>query len=246
MAFDESPAGANGARESAADWRSMRRADRLFQLVQILRRDRLSTAARLAAELGVSTRTLYRDVADLQASGVPIEGEAGAGYRLPRHFDLPPMMFTVDEAEAIFLGLRIASAWADPALEEAAATARRKLQGGLTEGLRRALEDSVLEAVAFHVPEAMKAPLGDLRKAVRERRRLRVDYEDKAGKASTRVLRPLGLYFWGGAWTLAAWCETREDFRTFRVDRLKRWALGELYPAEAGKALVDYLARVED
>jgi len=224
----------------------MRRADRLFQLVQILRRDRLSTAAKLAAELGISTRTLYRDVADLQASGVPIEGEAGAGYRLPRHFDLPPLMFTVDEAEALFLGLSIASAWTDPALARAAATARRKVEGGLTDSLRRALKASVLEAVDFHVPAALKAPLGDLRRAVRERLRLQVDYEDKAGAASSRTLRPLGLYFWGGTWTLAAWCEARQDFRTFRVDRLKRWTLGEVFAAEAGKELKDYLARVAD
>jgi predicted DNA-binding transcriptional regulator YafY len=224
----------------------MRRADRLFQLVQILRRDRLSTAAKLAAELGVSTRTLYRDVADLQASGVPIEGEAGAGYRLPRRFDLPPLMFTVDEAEALFLGLSIAAAWTDPALSEAAASARRKVASGLSDGLRQALQASVLEAVDFHVPEALKAPLGDLRKAVRERRRLHVDYEDKAGAGSTRILRPLGLHFWGGTWTLATWCEAREDFRTFRVDRLKRWSLGEVFPEEAGKGLKDYLARVAD
>lgn len=224
----------------------MRRADRLFQLVQILRRDRLSTAAKLAAELGISTRTLYRDVADLQASGVPIEGEAGAGYRLPRRFDLPPLMFTVDEAEALFLGLSIASAWTDPELAQAAASARRKVASGLSDGLRQALQASVLEAVDFHVPKALKAPLGDLRKAVRERRRLDVAYEDKAGAASTRTLRPLGLYFWGGTWTLAAWCEARQDFRTFRVDRLKRWTLGEAFAEEAGKGLKDYLARVAD
>ncbi len=221
----------------------MRRADRLFQIVQILRRDRLSTAAKLAGELGISVRTLYRDVADLQASGVPIEGEAGAGYRLPRHFDLPPLMFTVDEAEALFLGLRIASAWADPELAEAAATARRKLESGLTEGLKRALRDSVLEAPGFHVPEALKAPLTDLRRAVRERRRLHVAYEDKAGRASERVLRPLGLHFWGGTWTLGAWCESREDFRTFRVDRFKTWTVGEVFPEEPGRELADYLAR---
>lgn len=224
----------------------MRRADRLFQLVQVLRRDRTTTGARLAAELGVSLRTLYRDIADLQASGVPIEGEAGAGYRLPRHFDLPPLMFTVDEAEALFLGLAIAAAWADPALAEAAANARRKLEGGLTEGLKRSLRDSVLAAPDFHVPEALKASLGDLRRAVRERLRLEVSYEDLQGRTSRRILRPLGLYFWGGTWTLAAWCETRGDFRTFRADRFRAWAFGAAFPAEPGRELADYLARVRD
>ncbi|MBL0313066.1 MAG: YafY family transcriptional regulator [Holophagaceae bacterium] len=221
----------------------MRRADRLFQIVQILRRDRLTTAARLADELGISRRTLYRDVSDLQASGVPIEGEAGTGYRLPRHFDLPPMMFTVDEAEAIFLGLNIASAWADPALAEAATTARRKLKAGLTEGLREALKDSVLEAPDFHVAEAHKAPLGDLRRAVRDRLRVRLTYEDREGQTTTRLLRPLGLYFWGGAWTLSAWCEVRQDFRTFRVDRFKSWETDAPFPREAGRELEDFLAK---
>jgi predicted DNA-binding transcriptional regulator YafY len=221
----------------------MRRADRLFQIVQILRRDRLSTAAKLAEELGISTRTLYRDVSDLQASGVPIEGEAGAGYRLPRHFDLPPLMFTVDEAEALFLGLSIAAAWTDPALAEAAATARRKLESGLTESLRRSLKDSVMEAPGFHVPDALKAPLGALRVAVRDRVRVKVAYEDAIGRATLRILRPLGLFFWGGTWTLAAWCETREDFRTFRVDRFKTWQVEAPFPVEPGKELEDYLVK---
>ncbi len=221
----------------------MRRADRLFQLVQILRRDRSTTGARLAEELGVSLRTLYRDIADLQAGGVPVEGEAGAGYRLPRHFDLPPLMFTVDEAEALFLGLSIAAAWADRGLAEAAATARRKVESGLPEILRRELRDSVLEAPGFHVPEAPKEALAVLRRAVRERRRLRVVYEDQHGARSERLLRPLGLYFWGGTWTLAAWCEAREDFRTFRVDRIREWGLGEAFAPEEGRGLEDYLAR---
>lgn len=221
----------------------MRRADRLFQLVQILRRDRHTTGARLAEELGVSLRTLYRDISDLQTSGVPIEGEAGAGYRLPRHFDLPPMMFTVDEAEALFLGLSIASAWADPGLAKAAASARGKLESGLTDGLKRALRDSVLEAPGFHVAEETKAPLGDLRRAVRERLSLQLVYEDLGGRPSERILRPLGLFFWGGTWTLAAWCEAREDFRTFRVDRMKTWALGSTFPREPGRELEDYLAK---
>lgn len=221
----------------------MRRADRLFQLVQILRRDRSTTGARLAQELGISLRTLYRDIADLQTSGVPIEGEAGAGYRLPRHFDLPPMMFTVDEAEALFLGLSIAAAWADPDLAKAAASARRKVESGLTDGLKRALRDSVLEAPDFHVGAAVKAPLADLRRAVRERRTLNVAYEDLGGRPSQRILRPLGLFFWGGTWTLGAWCEARQDFRTFRVDRFKTWTLGEAFPKEAGRELEDYLAK---
>jgi len=104
----------------------------------------------------------------------------------------------------------------------------------------------VLEAPGFHVPDSLRAPLGDLRKAVRERLRLQVDYEDRDGKSSARVLRPLGLHFWGGTWTLAAWCEARQDFRTFRVDRFRRWTLEAPFPVETGRELKDYLARVAD
>lgn len=219
----------------------MRRADRLFQIVQLLRRDRSTTGSRLAEELGISLRTLYRDIADLQLSGVPIEGEGGVGYRLPRHFDLPPMMFTVDEAEALSMGLRMAAAWADPQLSAAAQAALRKLESGFSEGLKRALQHSAMIAPDFHVPEALRAPLGDLRRAIRERRRLALDYLDLEGRASHRILRPLGLSFWGGTWTLAAWCESRAAFRTFRVDRMQAWHLTEPFPQEDGRELEDYL-----
>ncbi len=224
----------------------MRRADRLFQIVQLLRRDRSTTGTRLARELGVSLRTLYRDIADLQRSGVPIEGEGGVGYRLPRHFDLPPMMFTVDEAEALSMGLRMAAAWADPKLSAAAGAALRKLESGFSEGLKRAMQHSAMIAPDFHVPEALRAPLGDLRKAIRERRRLSMIYFDLESRESRRVVRPLGLTFWGQTWTLAAWCETRGAFRTFRVDRMKDWSLAEVFPEEPGRELEDYLRQARD
>lgn len=223
----------------------MRRADRLFQLVQLLRRDRLTTGAKLAEELGISLRTLYRDIADLQASGVPIEGEGGVGYRLPRHFDLPPMMFSVDEAEALALGLEMAAAWADPALAEAARSALAKLRGGFSDALKARLRYTALLAPGFHVPQATRTPLEDLRRAIRERRRLEVRYRDLKEQESVRLLRPLGLAFWGGTWTLAAWCEAREDFRTFRVDRLQAWTFGTIFPEEPGREWADYLARAE-
>lgn len=223
----------------------MRRADRLFQIVQILRRDRFSTAAKLAEELGISTRTLYRDVADLQASGVPIEGEAGVGYRLPPKFDLPPLMFTVDEAEALLLGARMVAAWADPALQQAAHTLLRKTEAVLPMERRRRLEELPFLVPDFYVPPENAQHLTLLRQALRERRRVRIAYERGDGTPSKRTLRPLGIVFWGFRWNLAAWCELREDLRTFRVDRIQHIELLDVFPEEPGKGLADYMARME-
>ncbi|HET8716085.1 MAG TPA: YafY family protein [Holophagaceae bacterium] len=220
----------------------MRRADRLFQIVQLLRRDRVSTGARLAAELGISPRTLYRDIADLMASGVPIESEAGVGYRLPRHFELPPLMFSADEVEALVAGARMVQAWADPALQEAARGLLRKVEAVLP--ARRRLADTPILVPDFHVPPSVAAFLGELRVALRERRKVKVRYVRKDGEASERVLRPVGLAFWGSGWSLAAWCELRQDFRTFRPDRLQGLELlEETFEPLEGQGLQDYLRR---
>ena len=220
----------------------MRRADRLFQIVQLLRRDRVSTGAKLAAELGISPRTLYRDIADLMASGVPIESEAGVGYRLPRHFELPPLMFTPDEIEALVAGARMVEAWADPGLQEAARNLLRKAEAALP--VRRKLQDLPILVPDFHVPASVAAFLGELRVALREHRKVKVRYERRDGEASDRVLRPVGLAFWGSGWSLAAWCELRKDFRTFRPDRIQGLELlEETFEPQAGQGLEDYLRR---
>lgn len=220
----------------------MRRSDRLFHIVQLLRRDRVSTGAKLAEELGVSPRTLYRDIADLMASGVPIESEAGVGYRLPRHFELPPLMFTADEIEALVAGARMVEAWADPGLQEAARSVMRKAEAALP--VRRKLQDLPILVPDFHVPVSVAAFLGELRVALRERRKVKVRYARKDGEASERVLRPVGLAFWGSRWSLAAWCELRKDFRTFRPDRIQHLeVLEERFEPMAGQGLADYLRK---
>lgn len=222
----------------------MRRADRLFQIVQLLRRDRISTAARLAQELGISERTLYRDIADLMASGVPIESEAGVGYSLPRHFDLPPFMFTADEGEALLLGARIVAAWGDPSLREAAESLVRKVEGVLPAGRRKALTDLPFLVPDHHVPPETARFLGELRQGLREQRRVRVAYIRADGTATDRVLQPLGVIFWGYRWHLAAWCELREALRTFRVDRIRGVELLDRFEIVPGRGLEDYLGKV--
>jgi len=200
----------------------MRRADRLFQIVQLLKSRRLTTAADLASELEVSTRTVYRDVQDLLESGVPIEGEAGVGYRLGKGYELKPMTFTVEEVEALVLGARLVQAWADPDLGDAVRSAMLKIESVLPEPLQA----SMLQTALFGPPHRMKygasAQLRQLRRSISEDRWVTLDYVDAAGAATQRTIVPLALYFWGQQWLLAAYCCMRCDYRSFRVDRIQQ------------------------
>ena len=198
----------------------MRRADRLFQIVSLLRQRRFVTAAWLATRLEVSERTIYRDVRDLTGSGVPIEGEAGVGYRLGKDFDLPPMMFNVDEIEALVFGARMVEAWGDDDLRQAARSVLDKTESVLPPKQRPRIRDTALFALSFRVPERAREVLGPIRRAVSARRKLELSYADAEGELSERVVCPLGLYFWGTTWTLGAWCELRTDYRNFRLDRI--------------------------
>ncbi len=227
---------------------SMRRADRLFQIVQLIRGRRLTTAAHLAQRLEVSERTVYRDIADLQYQGVPIEGEAGVGYRLGSGFELPPLMFTQDEAKALVASVRIAQVWQDPALAQAAEVALGKILSVLPVAARVAAQSMALYAPPVGLEPAVQITLQTLREAVQARRKLHVCYRDVNDQTSQRTLRPLGCFYWGKVWTLAAWCESRSDFRNFRLDRIESMSrvdgpTGE-FRDEAGKALADYLRAV--
>lgn len=219
----------------------MRRADRLFRLVQILRRDRISTAFRLATEMEVSKRTLYRDIADLMASGVPIESEPGVGYRLPARFDLPPMMFTADEVEALVLGARMVKAWGDPQLQEAATNLMRKAEAVLPAGRQGRLADLPFLVPDHYVESENAQHLAILRQALRERRKLHLSYVREDGEGSERVIQPLCILFWGYRWNLATWCELREAFRVFRLDRMSAVQLLDPYDPVPGRTLEDYL-----
>ena len=224
----------------------MRRADRLFRIVQHLRGRRLTTAAFLAGRLGVSLRTVYRDVRDLSLSGVPVEGEAGVGYRLKSGFDVPPLMFTLDEIEALAVGARMVEAWGGPVLAESARTAIEKIVAALPADRRAAVEQTRLYAPGFHVDAKSMGRLESVRSAIGKRSVLRLDYRDANGKGSARDVWPLALYFWGGSWTIGAWCETREDFRNFRVDRIAELAaLERRYRDQAGRRLADFLRAMQ-
>ena len=219
----------------------MRRADRLFRIVQYLRGRRLTTAAQLADWLGVSLRTVYRDVRDLSASGVPIEGEAGVGYRLRPGFDLPPLMFERREIEALAAGARIVEVWAGPELAGAARSALAKIAAALPEAGRVDLERTRVFAPGFG-REVRGALFDRLHAAIAQREVMRLRYRDEHGTTSERAIWPLGLFFWGAAWTLGTWCELRTQFRQFRLDRIDTLeSAGRDFPDQAGRRLEDFI-----
>jgi predicted DNA-binding transcriptional regulator YafY len=223
----------------------MRPADRLFRLVQLIRGRRLSTAAFLAERLEVSLRTIYRDIAQLQHQGVPIEGEAGVGYRLGSGYELPPLMFTQIEASALVASVRLAQAWLDPKLALAAEASLSKILSILPMAARAAAETSPIYAPTIKLDEVTQQNLQTLREAALKRQKVTLNYLDLSDKTSQRVVRPLGCFFWGKVWTLGAWCETRQDFRSFRLDQMEKITPSEVtFSLEAGKGLADYLGRV--
>ena len=218
----------------------MRRTDRLFELIQILRDGRLHTARAMAERLEVSTRTLWRDMATLIASGLPVEGERGVGYILREPVTLPPLTLTPDEVEALTLGLQLVTRGADPSLTRAA----ESLLGKVTAVLPARLLDGIgQDTWVFPGAEALAAArhLPSLRQAIRLRNRVVIDYIDASGRITERPVRPLLLEFWGRVWTLASWCETRSALRSFRVDRIGALrTTGETFPDDPGTTLADW------
>ena len=224
----------------------MRRADRLFQIVRTLRGGRLQTAQALAQRLEVSVRTVYRDVRDLQESGMPIEGEAGVGYTLRRDLDLPPLMFTRSELTALVLGARLVQAWGGAESTVAAGEALQRIEGVLPPDLRERLDSILMYAPGgFQMRPHLRERLDLLHEACVGRRVIAFAYTREDGAQSQRDVRPLALYFWSGVWTLAAWCELRKDFRTFRIDRMQDvQVLRREFVQKKGQRLEDYLRQV--
>ena len=224
----------------------MRRADRLFQIVQYLRGGRLVTAALLAERLEVSERTIYRDIADLQSTGVPIDGEAGVGYIMREGFDLPPLMFSRDEIVALVTGARLARAWGGAAVARAAEEALIKIEAVLPDGERSRISQTEIHAPQFMMRDEDRHRFDLLERAADRRQVLEIAYRDAEGAATARRIRPLGLWFWGKVWTLVAWCELRTDFRAFRLDRMDEIReTGEGFRPERGRTLADYYRRME-
>jgi predicted DNA-binding transcriptional regulator YafY len=226
----------------------MRRADRLFDIIQMLRATgRPVTAAVLAEQLDVTVRTVYRDVATLQARRVPIEGAPGIGYVLRRGFDLPPLMFTTDELDAIAIGARLVRRIRDPKLHEAAARVLAKVTVVVPEALR-----AHLASVPLYVSDgSAAAPQGvdpaAVRNAIRERRKMRIGYSDEKGNQTCHTIWPIAMAYYVDATLIGAWCELRNDFRNFRVERiLSSQVLQERFQADNGRLMAEWLALRKD
>lgn len=224
----------------------MRRADRLFDIVQKLRSGRLTTASTLAHSLEVSERTIYRDVADLQASGVPIEGAAGAGYMMRSGYDLPPLMFTREELVALVAGLRMVSGWGGLAMAKAAEDARTKIEAIVPDSRQPQFSAIAIHAPAMTMSDEVRDLVDRFEAAAANRIVLQITYCDADGQTSERTIRPLGLWFWGKVWTVVAWCDLRDGFRMFRVDRMRAVTQSATrFEPEPGKTLRDFYGLME-
>jgi predicted DNA-binding transcriptional regulator YafY len=222
----------------------MRRADRLFDIIQVLRTARKPvTAAALAEELEVTVRTIYRDVATLQARRVPIEGAAGLGYVLRKGFDLPPLMFTVDEIEAVTVGARLVQRLRDPELQAAARRVLDKVTVVLPESLRGHLAEPPVYVSRGDAAQPQGVDVAQLRAAIRDRRKLRIAYIDEKHQRTRRTIWPLAMAYYVDVTLIGAWCELRKDFRNFRVERIAHSrVLAARFQDHNGRLLAQWLA----
>jgi predicted DNA-binding transcriptional regulator YafY len=222
----------------------VRRTDRLYEIIQIISDGRLHLARDIAEKLEVSVRTVYRDIDSLVASGVPVEGERGVGYLLREPIHLPPLTLTAEELEALHFGMAVAAEAADPVLQKAASNLLAKIDRVIPPSRRADPRAWGFAVYPLETAARGHAHLPALRQAVREERLIRLAYLKPSDiAAQTREVRPLQLEFWGWAWTLTAWCELRQDFRVFRVDRIQSVELlAARFKDEPGRGLADYLA----
>lgn len=200
----------------------VRKASRLFEIIQILRLARKPvTAAEIADTLEVTPRSIYRDIAALQAMRVPIEGERGLGYVLRPGFDLPPLMFTIEETEAIVLALALLARTGDEELKAAARRVNQKITGAVPGPLRQAFTSQALHAWGTIAAPPPAIDLAMIRRAIRDEQKLALDYRDELGRASERTVRPLALVYYSEHAMMVAWCELRQAIRNFRADRVE-------------------------
>ncbi|MEM5344123.1 helix-turn-helix transcriptional regulator [Paraburkholderia azotifigens] len=221
-----------------------RRADRLFQIAELLRGRRLTTAQQLADWLHVSLRTVYRDVQDLQLSGVPIEGEPGIGYRLSRSASLPPLTFTADELMALAAGARMLESWGGESMAAGARGALAKIASAMPADKRATIDRLAFFAPSFHVDHDVSLIVDTLHRAIDARRVVGFEYLDKHGAATTRRVWPLALAYWGARFTLGAWCELRSDFRHFALSNIGALEVLEAFPDVEGRRLADFMRSI--
>lgn len=219
----------------------MRRAERLFRILNEMRTRDVIRGSELAERMEVSLSTIYRDIAHLQASGLPIEGEAGIGYLLRPGFELPNMTFTHDQVDALAIGLAFVERTGDPMLATAAQEARAKIQAGLPNPEDRKLADAPF--FSLQIQNSAPPTVSLVREAIRQRLIVEIAYQDGDGQSSERSVRPLVLWNLTDGWMFSAWCELRRDFRTFRFDRIEKLAVtGTVFEDDDTKGLRAFLA----
>ena len=206
----------------------MRKSDRLFQLTNILRRHQPITAKQLAERLTVSERTIYRYVDDLSLAGIPIYGEPGVGYRLSEGFELPPLQLSSGELEALIVGVSLTASLTGEKFAAAAHSLLSKIEAALpNESQMIAHEDRVVRVLASHRQSEAYLLWGKVHTAIASGWWLRITYKSLSEAVTDRTVFPLGLFYWGGKWTLGCWCELRGGYRDFRVDRITKIELSE-------------------
>ncbi|WP_299946450.1 YafY family protein [uncultured Ruegeria sp.] len=219
----------------------MRRTDRLFDIIQILRNGKLHRAQDIADRLEVSVRTIYRDMDTLVASGVPVEGERGVGYMVREQITLPPLNLTPAELEALNLGMAIVAEAADPDLKSAAETLAEKIDAVLPTQVVAEADSWKFAVYPFADAARGLAHMAPIRAAIKSRQKLQLSYRRIDGTLTERTIRPLHMEYWGRVWTLTSWCELRDGFRIFRIDLIETVTpLPEIFSDEPGKRLSDY------
>ncbi|MBL4670899.1 MAG: YafY family transcriptional regulator [Arenicella sp.] len=226
----------------------MRRADRLIKITHFLRqRRRAVTAKQIAEAFEICTRTVYRDIQCLMDAGVPIMGEAGVGYLIDKQYYLPPITFDADELEAIGLGISMVRQWTDDKFADKAESAFEKIQAVLPASLQGELQQITTYAIPTRPPVPWTVSFSELRECIRTRRMIHIEYTDEGKQDTTRTLRPLALLFFSPVWLLASWCEKRDDFRNFRLDRIQSLTICEdTFSDESDKNLAAYMAKDAD
>lgn len=204
------------------------------------------TARRIAEEFEVCERTVYRDISDLMDSGVPIYGEAGVGYVIDRSYSISPIIFDVEEIEALVLGASIVSSWTDKEFAKIANRALDKIKNVLPESLKEELESTALSSYPSQAKIPWTVSFSDVRKAIRQKIKLKIKYQREDGQKSERITRPLALVFFSPVWLLLGWCEERKDFRNFRLDRISNIkTVPGRFKHEKGKTLRDYIKTLQ-
>jgi len=215
----------------------MRKASRLFEIIQILRLARKPvTAAEIAVQLEVTVRSIYRDIAALQAMRVPIEGGRGIGYILRPGFTLPPLMLSIEETEAIVLALALLERTGDTGLKQAAKQVNRKIAGVVPPPLAGLFSDNALHAWGSPAPVPEAVDLAMVRRAIRDEQKLALDYRDELGRATERTIRPIALVYYSQTANIVAWCELRDAIRNFRADRVEHCeAVDDFFPGQGDR-----------